>query len=222
MVSTGCATVKTHLDSAPPPGLECGFLHPIEAPPPQVIERCAVAPPRTREHVYVYLVNGFDPLYVGNLKGLRDYVKQLGFTHAYCGEMTQMPLLRSEIRKVYRVDPAARFVLAGYSAGANAVRDLAHDLKSDGISVDLLVYIGGDTIRNVPASKPDNVRTLLNINGHGLVLLGYDVCFKGSDIDGAVNHRLDARHMLLPSRPQTAELLAQHLAEVTARGSARY
>jgi hypothetical protein len=58
------------------------------------------------------------------------------------------------------------------------------------------------------------VAKVLNINGHGLVLLGYDAFFCGWDIDGASNHRLDSRHILLPSRAEAAEILVQHLVAV--------
>ncbi len=220
LLTGGCTCVQP---PAPPGrellpyGVELSFLHPLPAPKPQAIQACAAVAPTAREHVYVYFINGLDPLYIGNLKGLCNHVKALGYRHCSCAEMGDCRVLRPAIQRTCGQDPAARVVLVGYSAGANRARDLAHELKQDGIRVALLVYVGGDTIRNVPTSKPDNVERVLNINGHGLALLGGDLLFKGEDIDGAANHRLNARHMLLPSRPETAELLAQHLLAVCQR-----
>jgi hypothetical protein len=216
LLSGGCATWHPGGGKAEPLpyGVDLSFIHPIEDPGPQPKQACAGLPLEARDHVYVYFINGLDPLCVGNFKGLCHYVKTLGFSHCYYGEMWHMRLFREMIGKVRTRDPAARIVLVGYSAGANCVRDLSHDLKQDGLRVDLLVYIGADTIRNVAHSRPDNAGRLLNVTGHGLAFLGYDLIFNGADIDGAVNHRLKSRHMLLPSRKQTAELLVSNLIDV--------
>jgi hypothetical protein len=123
-------------------------------------------------------------------------------------------LFRQRIRAVRQLDPGARIVVVGFSTGANCVRKLAHELKEDGVRLDLLVYLGGDTIRNAPQSRPENAANILNINGHGMVFHGRDLFFCGEDLDGAWNHRLDARHMTLPSRAETAELLVQYLAAI--------
>jgi hypothetical protein len=219
LTGAGCQSL-TGTSAAPSPaplpfGVDLSPLHPIPEPPEHVVRACNSVPQAIKDHVYVYFVNGFDPLCLGNLKGLSQYVKTLGFAHAYYGEMAQTKQFRQLIRDVRRADADARIVLVGYSTGANSVRNLANELRDDGIRVALLAYVGGDTIKNVAYSKPDNVGCVLNVNGHGLVFLGYDVLFKGSDIDGASNHRLDVRHMVLPSAPQTAELLAHHLVAIS-------
>ena len=59
--------------------------------------------------------------------------------------------------------------------------------------IDLLVYLGGDSILNDDASRPANVGRIVNITGHGSLLLGYDLFLKGDNIQGASNHRLDVR-----------------------------
>jgi hypothetical protein len=46
------------------------------------------------------------------------------------------------------------------------------------------------------------------------VLLGYDLFVHGDEIKGASNHRLDARHFLLPTRAEATELLVQSVAEL--------
>ena len=87
-------------------------------------------------------------------------------------------------------------------------------LKEDAIRIDLLVYLGGDTIKDGDLSRPDNVGRILNITGHGLILLGGDLFFRGDDIKGASNHRLDARHFMLPTRAEAMELLVQYVVEL--------
>jgi hypothetical protein len=214
LLSGGCAGLKPAAPEALPYGIDLSFLHPVDDPGPRVAQMAAALPQSVKDHTYVYFINGFDPLYLANLKGLCNYVKTLGFSHCYCGEMTQTAFFRALILKTHHADPAARIILVGYSTGANSARDLAAELKDKGLPVDLLAYVGGDTIKNVPASRPSNVGSVLNITGHGLALLGYDLVFKGCDIEGASNHRLDTRHMLLPSRAQTAELLVKRVVAV--------
>jgi hypothetical protein len=191
------------------PGL--GFFHPLKADGEDLAKLCAGVPPEKRERVHVFLVNGVDPLWLGNLNGLADYLRALGFKHTACGQMTHTPAYGQRIRTLRREDPGARVALLGFSAGANCVRELAWRLKEDQVPVDLLVYLGGDTIRNVPRSRPENVGRILNITGHGLVFYGYDLLFRGDQIDGARNLRLDARHFCLPSQREAIDALVREL-----------
>lgn len=220
--TAGCTSLRGAKSDAPSPmrPSDLSFLHPIAQPAADVVRQCAAVTEDGRDHTYIFLVNGLDPLYVANLNGLAQHVKELGYRRCYCGQMGRAALFGEVIRKVRAEDASARFVVVGYSTGANAVRTLAHELKRDGVRLDLLVYLGGDTIKNVPYSRPENVERILNVTGHGLLWLGYDLFFNGADLDGAANHRLDARHLLVPSRPETAQLLARHLAAVSAAAPA--
>jgi hypothetical protein len=141
-------------------------------------------------------------------------MKQLGFRNSHCGQSWQAAAFGEQICDIRRRDPAARFVVVGFSAGANRARDIAQELKGQGVRIDVLVYLGADTIENVPASRPDNVGQIVNITGHGYLPRGGDLFYNGSDIDGAQNQRLDARHMLLPTRPETVQTLATQLLAV--------
>jgi hypothetical protein len=156
-------------------------------------------------------VNGGDPLWLGNLNGLADHLRALGFTHTVCGQMVHAPAYAQQIRALRREDPGARVALLGFSAGANCVRQVAQRLKADQVCIDLLVYLGGDMIRNVPRSRPENVGRILNITGHGCVLYGYDLFFRGDQIDGACNLHLDARHFGLPSQREAIDALVREL-----------
>jgi hypothetical protein len=213
--ATGCAAV--YVDSKVNHGCDLRHLHPIQDPDPRVVDLCNGVPQRVKDHTHVYFVNGIDPFYVGNFNGLARQVQALRFCHCSCGQMHHTGHFRRDIRKVKQADPDARIVLVGYSAGANCVRDLAHELNRDGVPVDLLVYIGGDTVKNGPYSRPENTDRLLNLTGHGLIFGGRDLYFWGDEIDGATNYRQDARHILLPSQAPTVESLLLQLVAVCQR-----
>ena len=42
-----------------------------------------------KNHVYIFLINGLDPLYLANLNGLCAYLKALGFAQAEVGQFTE-------------------------------------------------------------------------------------------------------------------------------------
>jgi hypothetical protein len=194
------------------------LVHPLEEPefiqyPPGCPERCH------REHVYVFAINGLNPLCLGNFNGMCGYLRRQGFEHVYFGQAYTSFWFADEIQEVRARDPAAKIVLIGFSWGANCVRSLAHQLGDDGIPVDLMIYLVGDTIWNTPYSRPPNVRRIVNIRGQGLVLLG-GVC-DGADIDGARNEHLDCRHILAPSRRETLEIVTEELLAVSCFPPAR-
>ncbi len=196
--------------SIPPVGIGT-FLHPVDT---DASEAPALAQPtiaEQREHVHIFMLNGLDPLYLGNLNGLAGHLQALGFEHTRVYRLFQTRRLNRDIRAVRQMHPDARIVLLGFSLGANAARDVAHDLNRDGIRIDTLVYMGGDSIDNTSYSRPDNVGKVINITGHGLIFYGYDLVMNGADIDGAANLRVDARHILIPSRRETVALLSKEV-----------
>jgi len=170
----------------------------------------ASVPAGRREHLHVFFVNGVDVLGTANLRGLCGYVQAQGYSHAYYSQMTQGHRIVRRVRQAHEEDPLARIVLVGFSAGTYVVRDVAHALSEDGIPIALLVYIGGDFLQNDPGCRPGNAARIVNITGHGFLLSGGDL-FRGTELDGAVNLRLACRHMLLPSRWETIDLLMREL-----------
>lgn len=199
----------------PRPGSGLSFVHPTQAPP-QASERCRALPDYQKEHTYVFAVNGFDPFCLGNLNGLCDHVRRLGFRHVYFGQFWEPRKMENEIVRVRASDPAARVVLLGYSNGANDARAMCHSLARKDVRIDLLVYLGGDRVLNVPESRPENAGKILNITGHGFVLTGGNLFVNGDDISGAKNVRLKERHILLPSRPAAVEAFLNGLHDVCA------
>ncbi len=194
------------------PGL--GFLNPLEMPRPEIERRSHALTQEQLQRTHLFVVNGLDPLYWSNLNGTVEYLRSIGFKNAHCVQLYEAGSFRGDIAEVRKKDPGGRIVLLGYSSGANGARALANQLAGDHVELDLLVYLGGDTIFNTPDSKPGNAKRILNIMGNGLVLTGYNLFFKGEEIDGASNHRVNCRHIVLPARRQTVELLVTHLTEL--------
>jgi hypothetical protein len=164
-----------------------------------------------RNHVYVFLVHGMDPLDFANLSGVRDYIQSLGFIKTYYGQLYHTWYFERELKRIHEEDPLARFVLIGFSFGANMVRDVARDAKKDGITIDLLVYLGGNTLENRPEDRPDNALKIVNILASGCI-------WNGDTLDGALNlHYSDVWHFGSPSHHHTLKVLAEELSVVADR-----
>jgi hypothetical protein len=128
-----------------------GFVHPIHVPPPEVVEPCRELPGCSRRQVCIFLANGIDPLCLGNLSGLREYLHALGFTKTWYAQTYHGGWIRREIHRVHKEDPEARFALIGYGHGAGVVRSVAWSVSREGIPIDLLVTLNGSRPGTVPA-----------------------------------------------------------------------
>jgi hypothetical protein len=150
-----------------------------------------------------------DPFDWANLAGVRDYIQALGFHKTYYGQLFHTLKYRKEICRVHAEDPNARFVLIGFSFGANMVRYLANSAKDDGIPIDLLVYFGGNTLKNEAYDQPDNTARIVNILASGAI-------WNGAWMDRAENvHETDVYHFGSPSHPYSLQMLARELAVVS-------
>jgi len=173
-------------------------------------------PPAGRcDHVYVFLVNGIDPLNLCHFDKMPDYLRSQGYDHVTMGRLntSRRPFYR-EIRRIRAADPCARVVLVGFSAGANVVCRVTDDLAADGMQVDLLVYLGGCMVSNSPAWKPRNAGRVVNIRDSGLVFLGGGLMSSGDDVDGVNNVQIPgvSLHVDTPAQQVTQETLARELA----------
>lgn len=131
--------------------------------------RCAAMPQVSRNHVYIFLVNGECPFDLANLGGLRDALISLGYTKTYRGEWYHTGYFKDEIRRLRRQDESARFVVMGVGQGAGAARDLADAVRPNGATVDLLVYCGGDggTLAGSPSHRPSNALRVIRLVSDG-------------------------------------------------------
>jgi hypothetical protein len=186
------------------------FVHPVQAPGPEMTTACQELPRMCRDHVYIFIIHGLDPLNCANLSGLCDYMHHLGFNKTYYGQLYSRPVMQQELLKIQAEDPSARFAVIGFSFGANQARDLTHFAREHGIHVDLLVYLGGNTLENVPADRPENTTTIVNILACGCI-------WNGAQLDGAINLEVpDVYHFGSPAHPRTVEILTEELTALAA------
>jgi hypothetical protein len=187
------------------------FVHSIDPPTHETAAACESLPQPCRNHVYVFLIHGMDPLDFANLSGVAHYIESLGFPKTYYGQMYHLWTFKKEVRRINKEDPCAHFVLIGFSFGANLVRELANSVKDDGVHIDLLVYLGGNTLENTPPNRPDHVDHIVNILATGCI-------WNGTTLDRADNiHYNNVWHFGSPTHPQTLQMLARELAIVAAR-----
>jgi hypothetical protein len=159
--------------------------------------------------VHVFLVNGLDPLHVGNLPGVGTYIRDLGFQHTSCRELLCWWNLKTEIRQIRQEDPQARLVLIGYSMGGSVVHWMAHHLSDEDIPVDLVVYLDAPSICNMFHTQPDLVRRSVSLHSHGIV-------FRGRALDWADDQEVSCMHLSAPTHQLTLETLARELTAVGA------
>lgn len=204
-----------------PPGLRLGTLvHPLPVKQLTLRQQADAIPQDKKDRVHFVLINGIDPAYAANLNGVAAYFRSIGFKNTTSYQFPFTMLARKQIETVRRSDPDARIVLLGFSVGANCVRGVANNLQKENMHIDCLIYVAGDTIFDSATSRPANVGQIVNITGHGLIFYGRDIVFKGDDIDGAINRRLDARHMSIPQQRETIETIGAQLIALASKSNA--
>ena len=184
-------------------------LHPVGTPGPELVEACHCLPKCCRDHVYVFLMNGLDLTGYGNLAGLRDYLLDLGICRTYYGQLHHACWFVKEIRRLHREDPDARFVLIGFSFGADMVHAVARAVEADDVHFDLMVLLScNHPFLGLPHDRPKNVGKVINILAGGRLS-------REDERPWAENVRLcDAFHFGPPTHPATLRLVAHELAEV--------
>jgi hypothetical protein len=187
------------------------FVHPVPTPTAEQAAECQAMPPPARNHVHVFFIHGLDPCDFANLEGVRDYVQSLGFLKTHYGQLYHTWKFRDDVRHIHQEDEDARFVLIGFSFGANMVRNLANMVKDDGVIIDLLVYLGGNTLEDTPPNRPEHALHIVNILATGCI-------WNGANLEGAENIQYrNVWHFGSPTHPGTREMLARELALVAAR-----
>jgi hypothetical protein len=195
MLSSGCMT----------------FCNPVGKPPKDQLLTCQSIPAPCRNRVHIFLMHGLDPLDMANLEGVRDYLNALGFLKTYYGQLYHYHEFLGAVRRIHKEDPGARFVVMGFSFGANRARILINAVKEDPITIDLLVYCGGNTLDNTERTRPANVLHAVNILAVGCI-------WNGTTLDNADNINYDdCFHFGSPAHRKTLALLAEQLNIVASR-----
>ncbi len=194
---------------------------PAPQPNPVIVETvpAPLPPEAARDHTYFLVVNGADPLFLAKVDQFCDGIRCAGYKNVELYMLRHGWATEKQICCIRRHDPNAKIVLVGYSFGAKVVRKVCNSLDCQKVWVDMLVYIGGDYINDSDFSRPMNAGRIVNINGHGFIGTGGDLFFNGTEIGGAANYRLCARHFGLPKQPDTLGILLQHVAEMNAEKS---
>jgi hypothetical protein len=142
-----------------------GCLHATPFPPPWEQAACCFAVPKcARDQVFVFFLQGLDPLDLANLRGFRAGLHHLGFPKTYYGQCYHAAAFAREVRAIREREPEARFVLVGRGYGVRQALALAEAVRGDGVQVDLLVSLDGDA----PEGKPENVGRVVELCGFGV------------------------------------------------------
>gem|GEM_PF-1017315 len=130
----------------------------VPSPLPDSVRACADIPAISRQNVCVIMVNGADPLCCGNLSGVRDHLKELGFVRTYFAQFYHESCLWRELRDSHACNPNLKFVIVGFEYGAGPARSLAMRASDAGIPIDLLVLIEPKGLRNIAVNPVDFTR----------------------------------------------------------------
>jgi hypothetical protein len=169
-------------------------------------------------NTHVYVINGVDPLGWGGLSQMADRIRDSGYPDTKFGGWYEVLRFDRQIRQTHREDPSAQFVIIGYSWGVYRAKALANRLNRDGIPIAMVGYIGGDYLRNTPASLQMGQSRVVNVMGDGYLLTGRNWFFNGTDLAGADNIRMPGiRHFGLPKQDQTFNTLMSGLNASTNR-----
>lgn len=125
-------------------------------------------PQYNKNHVYIFIFQGIDPLDLPAQAALREYFINQGYLKTYLGSAVYSRWYIDEMRRVHKQDPDARFVLGGYGDGADMARLVAKVLEKDGAAVDLLVQINAGIAENDVTNQPENVAQAVTIESAAL------------------------------------------------------
>jgi hypothetical protein len=184
------------------------FMHPVDATAKENAQFCMDLPEYSRSRVYVFLIHGLDPFDYADLRGVRDYLHDLGFKKVYYGQLYHTSYFEKELVKIHHQEPDARFVVIGFSLGASMARDVALAAKEQGVPIDLLVYLCGTALFENDRERPENVHRIVNI----LPRVQWNADSFPEEIETI---RVPGIwHFAAPTQPQTLDALAHEIAAV--------
>jgi hypothetical protein len=199
--SAAPAVPSTPAATAPAP------LPNIPAPAPVADAPALVGAPSAR----VYVINGMSVFGPSGFSAMVDRIRGAGYPDTRSGPWYLAYRFERDIRQLHREQPGTPVAVIGYSFGVYRARAIANRLDRDGIPVAMVGYVGGDYLQNLPSSMPGGAR-VVNVTGNGFLLSGRNLLFRGTDLTGADNTRLDVRHLNLPRQTETVDSLLNGLA----------
>lgn len=164
-------TVGALLFAALIAGPGCMALDPKPIPlPPECTAQCGDVPCACRGKVYVFLMSGFDPLDLDRVKDFRTALIHAGFIRIYSGQGYHDTYFASEMHRLALEEPDARFVIVGFSLGADYAVSLAESVGHYGIPVALLASVDPYWWSSAPTEKPANVEQVMHVHGEPWLL----------------------------------------------------
>lgn len=154
-----------------------------------------------RQHTYAVLLNGLTPT---GLDGLRDQLAKHGFTKVYSADLCYVWWLEWEMRRVFREDKSARFVLVGYDLSAPSVLGMAREATRNGLAVDSVVLL--DPVATQLAAS-SSTRTIVVRSAGDCELVPHMETVAVPE----------AGHFTLPTHPKTVAAVCAALNDTAAR-----
>jgi hypothetical protein len=152
-------------------GPGCMALDPKPIPlAPECTAACTDVPCQCRGKVYVFLISGFDPLDIDRVGDFRKALVRSGFTKVYDGQFYHDRFFAQEMRRLASEEPDARFVVVGFSLGADVAVSLADYVGKQGIPIALLASVDPYWWSSAPSKTPPNVQQVMNIHGERLFM----------------------------------------------------
>jgi hypothetical protein len=188
------------------PGCLCLNPTPIDLPP-DCTNACADVPCACRGKVYIFLLSGFDLFDTDRVADFRAALIRAGFTKVYNGQFYHDTYFAGEMRRLALKEPDAKFVLVGFSLGADEAVSLAESVSQHNIPITLLASVDPYWWSDAPAQAPRNVQQVMNIHGEPLLIAGR--MSAGTDVQ--IPETFPAN---ITAHPLTAEHLARSLAEI--------
>lgn len=135
------------------------FVHKNPKSDPCVWKLSDQVPEESKSCVYVFLFDPLDPLTCSNLKGVRDYLHQIGFIKTYYGQAPHLSYFLEKMQAIHGRCGTARFAVVGYHVGADSARQLADLASQSGLPVDLVLYLEprGDAASELPAKSLNTI-----------------------------------------------------------------
>jgi hypothetical protein len=188
------------------PGCLCLNPKPIDLPP-ECTSACGHVPCACRGKVYVFLLSGFDLFDTDRVADFRAALIRAGFTKVYNGQFYHDTYFASEMHRVALQEPDSRFVLVGFSLGADEAVSLAESVSRYNIPITLLASVDPYWWSPAPAQMPRNVQQVMNVHGEPLFVAGR--MSAGTDVQIP-----DTFPANITAHPLTVEHLARSLADI--------
>ena len=188
------------------PDLKPVLPAPAPAPAPSAVPSASIPPMAAIPAARVYVINGLNVLGRTGFSAMVDRIRDAGFSDTRSTPWYRANQFDRDIRKLHAEQPGTPVVIIGYSFGTYRARAIANRLTRDGIPVSMVGYVGGDYLRNSSSSMPSGAH-VVNVTGNGFLLTGRNLLFRGTDLTGADNRRLNVNHLDLPKQQETIDAL---------------